>query len=375
MSASGRSKSIEPRASRRCRRSAARSAIAHRAERRRGAPVRADDRARRRRDAGRPLPARVDRAPAGVHRGRPRRRERPARVPRRRPRARASSPRAHGVELRDLRRPPADLSTATGENLARAGDDRPHRRLRLRDREDDRLARARPRGAARAGSRSVFVPTGQTGIAIAGWGIAVDAVVADFIAGAAERLVVEGARAWAASCSGSRARARSCIPVYSGVTLGLYHGSVPHAARPLPRGRPRPRSRAPAAGRIRSRRSRELVELHERLALPARPARVAAVALNTRDLDEDEARAAIAAAEAETGLPADDPVRFGAATARRRRRSGPRDGGGLIPKGDAQAAEQAYFPRRGPRIRPDRGLTGPAAAADHPWVQVDRRRG
>jgi uncharacterized NAD-dependent epimerase/dehydratase family protein len=56
----------------------------------------------------------------------------------------------------------------------------------------------------------------------------------------------------------------------------------------------------------------DLVELHERLALPARPARVVAIALNTRKLDEAGARAAVAAAEAETGLPADDPVRFGA---------------------------------------------------------------
>jgi len=47
--------------------------------------------------------------------------------------------------------------------------------------------------------------------------------------------------------------------------------------------------------------------------LPARPARVAAVALNTRALDEAEARAVVAAAEEETGLPADDPVRFGPA--------------------------------------------------------------
>ena len=49
--------------------------------------------------------------------------------------------------------------------------------------------------ARKRGLRSVFVPTGQTGIAIAGWGIAVDAVVSDFLAGAAERLVVEGATA------------------------------------------------------------------------------------------------------------------------------------------------------------------------------------
>jgi len=56
----------------------------------------------------------------------------------------------------------------------------------------------------------------------------------------------------------------------------------------------------------------ELVELHERIALRARPAKVAAIALNTRDLEEAAAREAVAAAEAETGLPAGDPLRFGA---------------------------------------------------------------
>jgi len=52
--------------------------------------------------------------------------------------------------------------------------------------------------------------------------------------------------------------------------------------------------------------------LHERASLTARPAKVACIALNTRALSEDEARAALAEAEDETGLPADDPVRFGA---------------------------------------------------------------
>jgi len=56
----------------------------------------------------------------------------------------------------------------------------------------------------------------------------------------------------------------------------------------------------------------ELVELYERLATAVRPARVAAVALNTRGLADDAARAALDAVRAETGLPAGDPVRFGA---------------------------------------------------------------
>jgi uncharacterized NAD-dependent epimerase/dehydratase family protein len=48
------------------------------------------------------------------------------------------------------------------------------------------------------------------------------------------------------------------------------------------------------------------------MSLKKRPAKVVAIALNTSPVGEDEARAAIAAAEQETGLPADDPVRFGA---------------------------------------------------------------
>jgi uncharacterized NAD-dependent epimerase/dehydratase family protein len=215
-----------------------------------------------------------------------------------------------GVELRDLRRPPPELSTATGENLAvdativlTVGSDCAIGKMTV-SLELDLEARRR-------GLRSVFVPTGQTGMAIAGWGTAVDAVVADFLAGAAERLVVEG-RARGGELLWVEGQGSLLHPVYSGVALGLYHGSVPHLLV-LCHEVGRTQIEGAGGGPHPIPPLCELVELHERLALPARPARVAAVALNTSVLGEEEARAAIAAAEDETGLPADDPVRFGAA--------------------------------------------------------------
>jgi uncharacterized NAD-dependent epimerase/dehydratase family protein len=214
--------------------------------------------------------------------------------------------RRHDVELRDLRKPPAGLNVPTGENLELDA------RIVLTVGSDCAIGKMTvslelDREAQRRGLRSVFVPTGQTGIAIAGWGIAVDAVVSDFIAGASERLVVDGAEhgdlLWV------EGQGALLHPAYSGVTLGLMHGSAPHAyvlchlagstAIEGYSGHP-----IPPLG--------ELVELHERASLPGRPAKVACIALNTRDLSDGEAREAVAAAEEETGLTADDPVRFGA---------------------------------------------------------------
>jgi uncharacterized NAD-dependent epimerase/dehydratase family protein len=214
---------------------------------------------------------------------------------------------AHSVELRDLREPPTDLSTSTGANLdvdativLTVGSDCAIGKMTATC-ELDLEARRR-------GLRSVFVPTGQTGIAIAGWGISVDAVVADFLAGAAEHLVVEGARRgdllWV------EGQGAILHPIYSGVSLGLMHGSAPHlyvlcheVGRTHVEG-DATHSPIPSL--------RELVDLHERMSLKLRPAKVVCVALNTSGVGEEEARDAIAAAEAETGLLADDPVRFGA---------------------------------------------------------------
>jgi D-glutamate N-acetyltransferase len=213
-----------------------------------------------------------------------------------------------GVELRDLRRAPPGLNVPTGENLTHGstsilmvGSDCAIGKMTVAL-ELDREAKAR-------GIRSEFVPTGQTGIAIAGWGISVDAVVADFIAGAAEQLVLEGVRR-GGEVLFVEGQGSLLHPAYSGVTLGLIHGSAPHSyvlchkadetvvdgddRYPIP----------PLA---------HLVELHEQISLLSRPAKVRAIALNTRDLDDGSARRAIEDTEAETGLPADDPVRFGAA--------------------------------------------------------------
>jgi D-glutamate N-acetyltransferase len=216
--------------------------------------------------------------------------------------------RRHGVELRDLRRPPEGLSTPTGDTMRHGagvvltvGSECAIGKMTVAL-ELDRAARER-------GLASVFVPTGQTGIAIAGWGISVDAVVSDFLAGAAEQLVLEGVDR-GGELLFVEGQGSLVHPAYSGVTLGLVHGTAPHVfvlchlagiteVEGYP-GHPVPPLR-------------ELVELHERIALPARRARVACVAVNTSAIGDDaEARAVLEAAVEETGLPADDPVRFGA---------------------------------------------------------------
>jgi len=215
----------------------------------------------------------------------------------------------HGVTLRDLRRPPRDLSTPTGRVI-----ELPVRTV-LTVASDCAVGKMTvalelDRAAHELGIASQFVPTGQTGIAIAGWGISVDAVVSDFVAGATELLVVAGYER-GGELLFVEGQGSIVHPAYSGVTLGLIHGSAPHAfvlchqagdtevegypGHPLPS-------------------LSELVALHEAISLPARKAKVACLAVNTRNLpSDDEARAAIAAAEDETGLPADDPMRFGTA--------------------------------------------------------------
>jgi uncharacterized NAD-dependent epimerase/dehydratase family protein len=212
---------------------------------------------------------------------------------------------ARGVTIRDLRQPPADLPVATGRArevdatiVLTVGSDCNIGKMTTQLQVRDALRRA-------TGERVVFAGTGQTGILIEGWGIAVDAVIADFVAGAAERLVLDASRE--ADIVLVEGQGSIIHPGYSGVTYGLMHGSLPHAmvmcAQPSRTTiRHNPWLPIPPLP--------ELIRLHEAVLAPLRPAPVIAVALNTSDMTEAEARAAVERTADETGLPTTDPVRF-----------------------------------------------------------------
>jgi uncharacterized NAD-dependent epimerase/dehydratase family protein len=163
------------------------------------------------------------------------------------------------------------------------------------------------RAAGEAGVGAEFVATGQTGIIIAGWGICVDAVISDFVAGASEQLVLEAARRdpdlILVEGQGSLGH-----PAYSGVTLGLLHGSCPDCLVLCAA----PRDEEVFASVPRPEPSR-LARLYEEVAALVKPAPVVAVSVNTRGLDAAEAEEFVARVAEETGLPAADPFRASAA--------------------------------------------------------------
>jgi len=163
------------------------------------------------------------------------------------------------------------------------------------------------RAANAAGKNARFVPTGQTGILIAGWGISVDRVISDFAPGAAEQLVLyaahEGADLIVVEGQGAINH-----PAYAPVTLALMTGSAPDALILVVD----PRRAAIESYGTPTLPYAAAIEIHERLLQTIKPAEVVGIALNTRGLNEAEARSEAALARDATHLPADDVVRFGA---------------------------------------------------------------
>ena len=211
----------------------------------------------------------------------------------------------HGVAIHDLRRPPAGLDVANGRVRDVAAT------VVLTVGTDCNVGKMTTQlqilGRLRAlGIRTNFAATGQTGILIEGRGIGVDAVIADFIAGAAEKLVLECAED--ADLVLVEGQGSIIHPSYSGVTYGLLHGSLPHAqvmcAQPS-------RTAINRCEWVKIPPLTAFIRLSEAAAAPLRAAPVIAISLNTYDLDEDAARCAVETVQSETGLPTTDTVRFG----------------------------------------------------------------
>ncbi len=162
------------------------------------------------------------------------------------------------------------------------------------------------RAAIGRGLRARFIATGQTGIMIDGAGIAIDRVIGDFMAGATERMVVEAG--YDHDLIFVEGQGSLIHPGFSGVTLAILHGSCPQAMILCHKANKTTIGDLPFPIPPLS----ELVPIYEQAARPVRQSRVVGVAINTFGLDEQAARRAIADAGEDTGLPAADPVRFGA---------------------------------------------------------------
>jgi uncharacterized NAD-dependent epimerase/dehydratase family protein len=219
----------------------------------------------------------------------------------------AEAARIHGRTITDIRRPPTDLPIAS----ALARDLKPLVILTVGT--DCNVGKMTAQlqlvsGLRKRGLRTNFVATGQTGIMIEGWGIGVDAVVADFIAGAAERITVQGA----AGADVVLVEGQGSInhPGYSGVTVGLLHGSCPDAMILCHQATREYIGDYREASWLRLPPLSEYVKAYESLAGLVSASRVIGIALNTYDMTDEQAREACRLASEETGLPATDPVRF-----------------------------------------------------------------
>ncbi|MFW5881388.1 MAG: N-acetyltransferase DgcN [Roseicyclus sp.] len=158
------------------------------------------------------------------------------------------------------------------------------------------------------GAKSSFRATGQTGILITGNGVPLDAVVADFMAGAVEWLTPDNDEDHWDMIEGQG----SLFHVsYSGVTMALIHGGAPDALI-LSHEPTRPHMRGlPGYGMPTLEALRDLALPVARIANPK--AQVVGISVNTAAMGEDEALSYLEGVEARMGLPTVDPFRQGAA--------------------------------------------------------------
>jgi uncharacterized NAD-dependent epimerase/dehydratase family protein len=215
-----------------------------------------------------------------------------------------------GARIYDFRRPPERMEVANGRPhlpgkhaILTVGTDCASGKMGV----SLELVRA----AREAGLSAAMVPTGQTGMMIEGWGVAIDRVAADFLQGTVEWLTEEAEnRADWIVVEGQGSLDHFA---YSSVTLALIHGSRPHGMVMVHQAGREAHHAFEHCGPIaRLKPIDEHIRAHEAIAALVEPAPVVGIALNTSlYADEAEARRIIADTAAATGLPTDDPYRFG----------------------------------------------------------------
>jgi uncharacterized NAD-dependent epimerase/dehydratase family protein len=211
----------------------------------------------------------------------------------------------HGRSLHDVRIPPVAYPIANGKKRSgkrclAVGSDCSVGKMYT--------ALCMEREMRQRGMKATFRATGQTGILVTGSGVPLDAVVADFMAGAVEYLTPDNDPDHWDLVEG---QGSIFHPSYSGVTMALIHGAQPDALvlcdepnRPHMRGLPEYRAQSLEL-------LRDTALLLARIVNP--DCQVTGIALNTSAMDADESAAYAARVEERMGLPTVDPFRHGAA--------------------------------------------------------------
>ncbi|MFC7167627.1 DUF1611 domain-containing protein [Halospeciosus flavus] len=212
----------------------------------------------------------------------------------------------HGGELWDVRRPHEDLGVADGvadqvdaEVILTVGTDCSVGKMTA---TMELLEAAQARGESAA-----FIPTGQTGIMIEGWGNPIDRVVSDFTAGAVEEMILERGNDY--DYLFVEGQASIVHPAYSAVTTGILHGSMADKLVLC-----HEEGRETVHGYDQDLPDLDTyVDLFESVAAPVADSEVVAGMLNTRDVPDDEtAREAVEEYAEDLGVSATDPIRFDA---------------------------------------------------------------
>ena len=213
----------------------------------------------------------------------------------------------HDVDLWDVRKPDEDLTVAEGVSGDVAAD------VVLTVGTDCSTGKMTAsvemtETAIEQGADAAFVPTGQTGIMIENWGHPVDRVISDFAAGAVEEMIVEKGNDHDYLFVEGQGSINH--PAYSAVTLAILHGSMPDK---LVLTHNADQSVVHGYEDFDLPDLETYVDLYEDVAAPVRETEIVAGMLNTSAIESDEeAREAVEAYSAAIGVPATDPIRFGA---------------------------------------------------------------